>query len=410
MPQLLVLLGLGRVAASAEFALAQIAAAYPVVLADVSAPAWVRPHLVRHLRVDPADETALFTAVKALSYAHEVGGVLTYAGEHIVTAARLACELELPTPTTEAMAACIDRTELRAYLARHRVPHPLWAEARDAEMAAAQADAVGYPAVIRARSGSVAVGQAANHSEVADVCARVSRYATPRNPGGMLVERHLDGARIAAETVVLGSGDTQIVAITRTCLGPPPARQAVRHSVYAHDSVLHNRLIRQAVDRTVEALGITLGVLHIEMTLAYRGPHITEVTAHLADDLIPLLVKRATGLNLPQIAADLAAGQVPKLVPTRQRAAAVHFAYPVVSGRLQRVSVATPNSHALIDRSAITQHLGTQVAAVAQATTEDRLAYWVALGATTADCHARLDQVSQDLKVDIAPVAAAHAA
>ncbi|WP_435613528.1 ATP-grasp domain-containing protein [Streptomyces sp. bgisy159] len=409
MPQPLVLLGLGGIAASAEFALAQIAAAHPVVLADVFAPAWARPHLARHLRVDPADETAVSTAVRALRGAHDLGGVLTYTSEHLVTASRVARQLELPGPATEAMAACTDRTELRARLARHRVPLPFWAGAHDAETAAAHADAIGYPAVIRARTGRVAVGQAGDRSEVADVCARVGSHSGPRHPG-LLVERHLDGPQIAAEAVVLGSGDVQIVAITRTCLGPPPARQAVRHSVYAHDSLLHNRLIRQTVARAVEALGITLGVLHIEMTLTCRGPHVTEVTAHLADDLIPLLVKRATGLNLPQIAADLAVGRVPKLVPTRQRAAAVHFAYPTVSGLLQHVSVATPDCHPLVDRTALTCQPGTRVAAAAQATAVDRLAYWVALGATAADCHTHLDQVSRDLEVDIAPLAAAHAA
>ncbi|MEV0173225.1 ATP-grasp domain-containing protein [Streptomyces sp. NPDC050803] len=413
MPQPLVLLGLGGSAASSEFTLAQIAFTHPVILAATTAPAWARPHLARHLCVDPADEAATTAAVKALAATHDLGGILTYTGEHLVTAARIAQQLQLPGPPTKALESCADRAELRAKLARHKVPVPVWAQAESPEAAVTVADGIGYPVVIRSRSGSASSGQADRGSEVAGMCARVRSHAAPNHPlprGDVLVERRLDGPQVAAETVVLESGDVQIVAITRTTLGPPPARQAVRHCVYAHDALLHNRLLRQTVARAVEALGITLGVLHIEMTLTSRGPRITDISAHLADDLIPLLVKRATGVNLPRIAADLAVGRLPNLAPTRQRAAAVHFAYPEVSGRLQHVSVTTPGSGPLVDRTAVTREPGHQVETAAQATAQDRLAHWVVLGAEAGDCHALLDQVMYDLQADIAPTAAVRAA
>ncbi|MFD7283838.1 ATP-grasp domain-containing protein [Streptomyces sp. NPDC059862] len=413
MPQPLMLFGLEGSAASSEFTLSQIASAHPVVLADAAAPAWARPHLAHYFHVDPADQTATAAAVKAFASAHALSGVLTYTREHLVTSARIAEELELPSATAGALALCTDRTAVRRTLAQHRVPLPLWDEARNAEAAAVRADAIGYPVVIRTRSGSTASGLAGHRSEVTGICDRVNRHAGPQHPGhaaAFLVEGHLDGPQVAAETVVLERGDVQIVAITRTTLGPRPAHQAVRHCVFAHDNLLHNRMLRQTVARAVDALGITLGVLHIEMTLTSRGPHITDVTPHLADDLIPLLVKRATGINLPQVAADLALGRQPNLVPTRQRAAAVHFAYPTFSGRLQQLAVTARGARPMVDRAAVTQEPGRHVESAAQATTEDRLAHWVVLGCTAGDCHALLDQVTQDLKADITPTADARAA
>ncbi|SBT89078.1 Carbamoyl-phosphate synthase L chain, ATP binding domain [Streptomyces sp. DI166] len=413
MPQPIVLLGLGATAASGEFALTQIASAQPVVLADTAAPAWARPHLDHHLHVDPADGPTTIAAVKAFASAHPLHGILTYTRDHLVTAAQIAEDLNRPTTTAGTLALCTDRTATRETLAQHRVPHPVWDEARNAETATHRADAIGYPVIIRARTGSAVSGLACDRSEVPGVCDRMNRHTGSQHPhraAAFLLEEHLDGPQVAAETVVLEGGDVRTVAITRTTVGPGPARQAVRHCVFAHDSLLHNRILRQTVARTVDALGITLGVLHIEMTLTTRGPHITDVTPHLPDDLIPLLVERATGINLPQVAADLALGRHPNLVPTRQRAAAVHFAYSPNSGRLRRLALTARDVHPLVDRAAITQEPGRHVEAAACATTQDRLAHWVVAAETAIDCHTLLDQVTHSLDADIVPASDAPAA
>lgn len=55
----------------------------------------------------------------------------------------------------------------------------------------------------------------------------------------------------------------------------------------------------------------------------------------------PALVAQATGGHLPQVAAALAPGAVPNLTPTLQRAAAVQFLYPSVSGRLTQLGALT---------------------------------------------------------------------
>ncbi|MFF5257231.1 acetyl-CoA carboxylase biotin carboxylase subunit family protein [Streptomyces leeuwenhoekii] len=407
----LLLLGLGGPAAYSEFLLAQIAASCPVILVDTTAPAWARPYLARHLPVNPADEAA--AAAMVLDYAshHELGGVLTLCREHLVTAARFAQWLGLGEGTAQALSICADRFTVRQVLAHRKVPLPRWAQARDPEAAAEQAGLIGYPVVIKARSAPF-TSLARSSGEVPVICARVEHNASPEHgcwADGLLVEERLDGLQVAAETVVLGDGDIQIVAITRTVLGAPPALQTMRHCVYAHDSLLHNRILRQTVARAVEALGVRLGVLHVEMTLTSRGPRITDISAHLPGDLIPLLVERATGVSLARAAADLATGRPVNLTPTRQRAAAVHFAYATVAGRIDHLDVATRDCSPLVDRVVLTQQVGQHVAAAGQARVVDRLAHWVVLGLTAADCHTALDRLTQDLSIHVTSPATAVA-
>ncbi|MFG3102585.1 acetyl-CoA carboxylase biotin carboxylase subunit family protein [Streptomyces sp. NPDC048182] len=370
MPSPLLLLGLGGTAEYREFPLARIAAGYPVILANGTAPAWARPYLAGHLAVDPGDAAATTAVVREYAAVHDVSGVLTCESEHLVTAARLAGQLGLRGGPVGSQAVCVDRLEVRRRLEDGMVPVPRWAAAPDPEAAARHGLLLGYPVVIKSRTGGGRTGLARERGEVPAVCARVAHPGTawPYPPGGLLVEELPEGQRVSAETVV-EDGDVRIVAVTRTVLGPAPAREPVRHCVYAHDTLLHNRLLRQTAARAVDALGVTLGTLHIELALTSRGPYVTDVTALLAEDVIPLLVERATGIDLPQVAADLAVGRAPDLTPTRQRAAAVHFAHPAVTGRP---------------------------------------AHRVVTGATAVDCHAALDRLAPGPTVGIASSAAAR--
>ncbi|MEU9480646.1 hypothetical protein [Streptomyces sp. NPDC048191] len=133
-----------------------------------------------------------------------------------------------------------------------------------------------------------------------------------------------EGPLVSAETVVLDD-EVRIAALTRTT--------PLRHSVHAHDGLLHNRFLRQTVERAVRALGLTHTVAHVGLRLTERGPRITGVAPHLPGDLIPWLVERATGVDLVAAALALACGAAVEVTPTRQRAAAIRFADSAGVGR-----------------------------------------------------------------------------
>ncbi|MGV9248706.1 hypothetical protein [Streptomyces sp. NPDC003710] len=328
--------------------------------------------------------------------------------EHLDTTARIAELLQTPSTSVKSLAACSDLAELRRLLTRHKVPQPRWAEAFDAESAADGAELLGYPVLIKPTNKTRRLALQAHTYDEAGAAYALVTQQTARHPAdrsvGALTEQHLDGHQVSAETVVLDEGDVRIAAITRTMVSPPPTHHVVRHCVFAHDTLLHNPVLRQVVTRTIRALGITLGVLSVRMTLTPKGPRITDVSAHLADDLIPLLVKKSTGIDLPRIAADLSTGRTPTVAPTRQRAAAIHFLYPPATGHVRRLAVhPDADRQPLLERIVLTQQLGNHVTYGPNATTDDRIAHVVVLGPDGPTCHSALDQMVQYIDADIAP-------
>ncbi|MEU8933223.1 hypothetical protein AB0D30_25485 [Streptomyces sp. NPDC048409] len=277
------------------------------------------------------------------------------------------------------------------FAARHRVRGVLAHSAEYMVAAARIAGQLGLPGPSRVTAAACA--------DPAVLRAALAAGAVPVDDPGT--------PRVCAETVVL-DGEIRIVAITRTTLGPAPARQPLRHTVHAHDGLLHNRFLRLAVDRTVHALGLTRGVLHIGLRLTDRGPRVTDVTPCLPDDLIPLLVRRATGVDLAQAAAALATGEVPDTTPTRQRAASIRFAYPAATGRLDRLTLAPEASREPgADRMILTRDAGHHVTAGPRATVDDRLALWVAVGEDPAGCDDALRRMGRHLSARVTPAVTA---
>ncbi|WP_225097022.1 hypothetical protein [Streptomyces sp. CoH27] len=242
--------------------LERIAGIRPVILVDTAVPDWARPYLSGHLTADPAREAQSAETIVRYADRQPVAGVLTWTRKHLRTAARITGYLGLPGLSYETAAACADPVAARDRLARH--------------------------GVIPDESGDP------------------------------------DGPLVSAETVVLDD-EVRIAALTRTTPGAPGGLP-VRHSVHAHDGLLHNRFLRQTVERAVRALGLTHTVAHVGLRLTGRGPRVTAIAPYLPGDLIPWLVERATGVDLAEVALAMACGTVVDAVPWRERAAAIRFA------------------------------------------------------------------------------------
>ncbi|KFG71442.1 ATP-grasp domain-containing protein [Streptomyces mutabilis] len=407
-------------AAYREFVLSRIAATeHPVVLVDTAAPAWTMPYLATdhpHLRADVSDPADVAAAVKAFAADHTIAGVMTYMEHHVVTAAETARMLGLPSSPAEAMAAARDKATTRRLLDQYNVPSARAMEAPTLEAALAHADTIGYPVMVKPRSqaGSAGVVRADNRTQIREAYERASNETVAGleqyGPAGVLVEECLEGAEISVETAVLGAGRARILAVTRKLPAPPGTTQEYGHVIDAADPLLHDAELAHVISAAVDALGLTLGVLCIEVMLTATGPRIVEVNGRLGGDLLPLLAQHALGIDLARIAANLATGTAPALEPTAHMAAAIRFAYPGKSGVLEHLAF-HPDAGRMrtLERAVLSQRPGAVVSAPPHATLNDRLAHWVVTGHSAADCHTSLDRVAQLLDVTItAPAATTH--
>ncbi|MFJ5645836.1 acetyl-CoA carboxylase biotin carboxylase subunit family protein [Streptomyces sp. NPDC093223] len=395
-----------------QHSLSRLAARHPLVLADAEPPQWTRPYVRHQLLVDLTDTEGTAAAVKDLAEKMQLAGVCTYLEHHVELAAHLAAQAGLPGTSPASVAACRDKSATRRKFAEHGVPSARSVPVADEDDAVAQARLIGYPVVIkpRAMAGSAGVRRADHDGEVRDAFPAASRetvlgldaYAPV---SGVLVEEYLDGPEISAETVVAGD-QVHIVAVTRKRLGAEPRFLETGHTVDARDPLLADDAVRQTVTHAVRALGITRGVLHVELRLTERGPVLIEVNARPAGDLIPVLVELATGVDLMAAAAALATGSTPDLTPTRHRAAAVEFHYPAFSGRVAPVGpLTTLRARPWLDRLVWTRHLGELVSAAPRATIDDRLGHWVVTGDSADECRQRITEVLMELPPLTGPAA-----
>ncbi|QKZ20318.1 ATP-grasp domain-containing protein [Streptomyces chartreusis] len=383
-----------------EHLLQRISAVHPVVLADSEPSSWATPYLCREVAVDLADSEALAVAVKQLNEETALAGISTYMEHHVEAAAHLAERFGLPGTSPASAAACRDKARTRQLFAERGVASARSHLVADEDAAVEAARSLGYPVVVkpRAMGGSAGVVRADSDAEVREAFQRASwetvlgldTFAVR----GVLVEEYLNGTEISAETVVLGPADVRIAAITRKRLGAEPRFQEVGHLVDAADPLLGDTTVTRTVVHAVQALGIERGVLHVELRLTAHGPVLIEVNARPGGDLIPHLVRLASGIDLAQAAVSLATGAVPDLTPSHRRAAAVQFLYPPGTGVVTHLSTpAALRFERWLDRMIWTRHPGDQVTAPPHASIDDRLAHWVVTGTDQAECDQRIAQV-----------------
>ncbi|MFE5298147.1 acetyl-CoA carboxylase biotin carboxylase subunit family protein [Streptomyces sp. NPDC056632] len=322
------------------YCLEQVAAAYDVVVITPQTLTWETEHVVDHEVADPYQLDELLAAGETLAARHTLAGVLTWNEPLLVHTAQLAEHLGLRTNTASVMENCRNKHATRRLLAAHRVPSARSGRVTDLLQATILAEAIGYPIVLKpaGQAGSVGVIRVDNSEDLArafDFTAAGAGLAGGQNTD-VLVEEYLDGPEISVECVTQ-HGITHAVAVTRKKLGFEPYFEEIGHTVDAADPLLAQ--VAPIAAAAIRALGIDHGIQHVEMRLTPSGPRIIEVNGRIGGDLIGHLVRLATGLDLPRIAADLACGTTPRLERTRLRAAGVTLLYPQTSGTLTHRSI-----------------------------------------------------------------------
>ncbi|MFG2211009.1 ATP-grasp domain-containing protein [Streptomyces sp. NPDC048638] len=390
-----------------SFVLQEFAARHHLVLLDHQPPAWTRPYVTDAVTVDLHDHQAVHRAVTEIALRQPITGITTYLEHHVELVARLAKELGLPGANPDAVTACRDKARTRQLLAEHGVPSARSALVNSPEEAVAAADTIGYPVVIKPRGlgGSAGVHRADYREHVSahyDNAASATLIGLEASAAtGVLVEEYLHGPEISVECAVRSRGDVHIAAITRKRLGAEPAFLETGHLVDATDPLLDDPDLHHVVSSAIKAVGITTGILHVEVRLTRHGPRIIEINARLGGDLIPRLVHLATGISLPQAQAALATGDTPDLTSSVAQSAGIEFCYPTATGPVQAAHARAFTADWL-ERLVWTRKSGDTVTSGPHSTINDRLAHAVVSGPTPEACQARLDQVLQSLTVHIA--------
>lgn len=309
----------------------------PVLLArDPGRYPYVATDHVDHLVTDTSSDAAVLSACAGL--AGLVAGVTSSSEYFIATAARAAAELGLPHPDADAVLACRDKHAQRVRLAAAGVPCPAFAAADTPRRAAAVAEGLGFPVVVKPASGtgSIAVRRCDDAAQAEAAAAyALAPGADPALPAQdtVLVEQYLAGAEFSAELI-----DDQVVGVTRKLLGPEPYFVEAGHDFPAPVSQAESKTLADTALAAVRALGLGWGGAHVELRYG-SGPQpcVVEVNPRLAGGMIPRAVAEATGIDMIRHLVAAAAGRPEPLRRLRDDAASIRFLVARRQGTLAAV-------------------------------------------------------------------------
>jgi biotin carboxylase len=248
--------------------------------------------------------------------AHAPDGIVTYFDAWMGELAALAADLGLPFFSEPTASALVDKVRQRDMLCAAGIETPRYVIIRGgacAEDLSQAADAVSWPAVLKPRSES-----GSHHTFFVRDIGEVQALLAGLGPGHeeMILEEYLSddpcwsqspfADYVSVETAV-AHGHANHIAITGRF---PPAemfRETGFFTPAALDDIQRETALALA-SRSVAALGVETGVLHIEIKFTADGPRIIEVNGR-AGGGIPDLLMQAAHFSLLATTLRIALGE-----------------------------------------------------------------------------------------------------
>ncbi|MEW2129031.1 ATP-grasp domain-containing protein [Streptomyces sp. NPDC005435] len=262
----------------------------------------------------------------------DVDAVLSTLSLCVLPAARLAERLGARGTPYAAVAAARDKGRCREILRDTGVPSLGFAVVSSLPEALEAAGALGYPVVIKPVSGvgkavTSIVGDADGTRAHFEDAAEELRSMEPGLAGELderyIVEELAVGELYSVEVAADGERFTPLVAVGRKtgrdnpvlelgCTVPPalPAGEEAQLGAYAVE--------------VCRALGLDLGVFHVEVMRTERGFRLVEANPRISGGSLPDSVRMATGRNIFEILVDLFLGAPVPEGPLPWRRAASH--------------------------------------------------------------------------------------
>ncbi|WP_030607915.1 ATP-grasp domain-containing protein [Streptomyces sclerotialus] len=257
-------------------------------------------------RVTTTDAEAVTRALAASHAADPIDAVITQ-HEMCAEAVAAACRtLGLRGTAPEGVFTARRKDLCRAALEKARLASARYALAGTAEEALAAAERIGYPAVLKPPSGadSLLAYVAQDAAQAAEACTGILEGldSLPENwrgqfRRGILVEELLTGTLVSVE---LGARDGEFFPFCVTGRFRWAKDEVVELGSYIPANLpedLAGRCVAYAIE-VCRAIGLDLGVFHLEIMVTERGPVLVEANPRVMGGALPTIYRHATGTNI----------------------------------------------------------------------------------------------------------------
>ncbi|MGW0867091.1 ATP-grasp domain-containing protein [Streptomyces sp. NPDC002611] len=345
-------------------------------------------------------ETDWLQGALSLADRHRPQGVVPFAEQHVLAAARVQERLGLPGPSLAAAEASRNKAVQRALFAHAGLPQPEHTVVDDADRAAEWSRGR-YPVVVKPLRGmgSVGVHCVADEDELR---ADLDR----RDVGGLvLIEEYLDAPEYSWEGLVR-DGEVIFGNHTRKVTTGPPEFVELQHQL-PYVPAERDRADAQTA-ALVAAAGIRTGIVHLEYRDDGSALRPMEFAVRTPGDHIMELMCRAYGHDFFRSVIELSLGRAVSLPAGRPRTAGVLFLPAPRPGRIASVDgTGEAAKRPEVVRVGQKKHAGDLVAGLHSS--GDRVAHVLLLADGPAEVDAAADLVRGQIRIRMEPATAAPA-
>lgn len=340
--------------------------------------------------VDTSDPSKVADAAQhiASKRSSELAGVTSVYEYFIEVAAVAAASLGLPTADPNAITTCRSKSAMRKACDATDGLNPKYELVRSPAEAAAAAEAIGYPVVVKPvdLTGSVFVRQCVTSEEVESTAKYIldqTNYLGVPLSGMVAVEEYLAGPEFSVEMF-----EGRALGITAKISGTLPYFIELAHQFPAPIPDEIAARIIQTAEEGARAVGLSWGPAHVEVKFTsddLTEIRLIEVNPRVGGDRVPELVRLATGKDLVAMHMAAVTGDVqPTDGQPAAKAASIRFVRMPDRGRLESIG-GIDDAKAL--GGVVEVHIKNKVGDVyfSHGSNRDRLAHVIATADTPAE-------------------------
>jgi biotin carboxylase len=353
---------------------------------------------------DIRDEESLYQAIMQSPYANQLDALIPATDYASHLTAKVGERLGLRGVPYEAALRSRNKDLARLAYAEHDVPSAKFKKVRTYEEAAAAAEEIGYPVVLKptncASSQNVFFINDEGHLQEAmeTILDFKITYMDFKVREDYLIEEYLDGPEFSVELFVR-EGEAIFSAVTEKITTPLPYFVEISHTLPSPSYTEHEReIVRTAVD-ALGAIGITDGPSHVEVKLTSHGPRIIEVNGRPGGDNISSdLLVQAFGVDIFEATVNYYLDNPIDISMKHHRAASIAYLTADQDGIYERIEgLEKIEQHDNVIRSQFSVAPGDGVT-VAKSS-DDRLGYIITVGETPQEAKELAISLIDSLKV-----------
>jgi biotin carboxylase len=253
---------------------------------------------------DTRDADVLTRALRQVNQMHPIDAVLSTLQQFVEPSAIAAARLGLRATSAEGVRNARDKVRCRDILRDNNLPSARYRMVRSREEALDALVEVGYPAVVKPSTGVGKVLTAIVHDDdelrqhfAGAVAAHGALRAGVKEEISLefVVEELLRGPLYSVELGVSAHGEYIPFAILKRKLGKHNPVLELGSTIPSGLSEAQSDRASEYCTQVVTALGLDLGLFHVELIYTEDGPRLVEVNPRICGGVNPELINHVTG-------------------------------------------------------------------------------------------------------------------